>query len=80
LNQVIVEFGEDEADLEACKSQTQAVIDQATASGQLFAGGARWRDRWVMRLSVIAFPTTIHDGDIAVDVILEAWRRTRANG
>lgn len=78
LNQVIVEFGKDEADLDRCKLQTQSVIDEAVSSGRLFVGGARWRDRWVMRISVISFPTTIDDGDIAVDAILEAWRRSKA--
>lgn len=73
LNQVIVEFGHDETDLEACKAHTQAVIDAAVASGQLFVGGARWRNRWVMRISVISFPTMIEDGDIACEAILAAW-------
>ncbi len=77
LNQVIVEFGPDESDLEACKAHTQMVIDAAVASGQLFVGGARWRDRWVMRISVISFPTMIEDGNLACDTILAAWRGCR---
>ena len=39
-----------------------------------FAGGARWRDRWVMRISVIGWPTTEQDGARSVDAILAAWR------
>ncbi len=77
LNQVIVEFGLPGDGAEARKVATQKVIQLAVASGQLFVGGARWRDRWVMRISVISQETTVEDGDIAVDVILSAWAEAR---
>ncbi len=77
LNQVIVEFGQLDAGAEKRKELTQAVIDSAVDSGELFVGGARWRDAWVMRVSVISSETTIEDGDIAAGVILAAWKRVR---
>jgi glutamate/tyrosine decarboxylase-like PLP-dependent enzyme len=77
LNQVIVEFGSSDAGAEKRKELTQAVIDAAVESGELFVGGARWRDAWVMRVSVISNKTTIEDGDIAAGAILAAWKRVR---
>jgi glutamate/tyrosine decarboxylase-like PLP-dependent enzyme len=78
LNQVIVEFGWPDADAETRKTYTQAVIDAALESGSLFVGGARWRDIWVMRISVMSYLTTIEDGNIAVDAIVEAWKKVRS--
>jgi len=77
LNQVIVEFGSSEADPEKRKELTQAVIDAAIEGGDMFVGGARWRDAWVMRVSVISYETTIEDCDTATDTILAAWKRVR---
>ena len=77
LNQVIVEFGSIDSGAEERKVQTQAVIDAAVESGKLFVGGARWRDAWVMRISVISHETTIEDGDHAARTILAAWNRVR---
>lgn len=77
LNQLIVEFGSSDAGAEKRKELTQAVIDAAVESGELFVGGARWRDAWVMRISVISNETTIEDGDIATGTILAAWKRVR---
>jgi len=68
LNQVIVRFGDSDA-------LTQAVIDGVQADGTCFVGGARWRDRWVMRISVISWPTSDADGDVSADAIAAAWRR-----
>ena len=77
LNQIIVEFGWSHDDTDTRKARTQAVIDAAVDGGRLFVGGARWRDSWVMRLSVISHLTTIEDGDIAIEAILKAWKHTR---
>lgn len=73
LNQVIARFGThlppSEGDL-----LTRKVIAQVQADGVCYVGGAQWRDRWVMRLSVISWPTTEADGDRAVEAILSAYR------
>ncbi len=70
LNQVIVRFGDSDA-------ATEAAIARIQADGVLFAGGARWRGQWVMRLSVISGPTTQDDADRASEAILNAWRVVR---
>lgn len=67
LNQVIVRFG-DSDDL------TQAVIDRIQDDGTCFVGGARWRDQWVMRISVISWPTSDEDGDLSAETIARIWR------
>ena len=77
LNQVIVEFGSSEVGSEKRKELTQAVIDAAVEGGDMFVGGARWREAWVMRISVISYETTIEDCDTATDTILAAWKRVR---
>lgn len=70
LNQIIVRFGDDDG-------LTAETIARVQAEGTLFAGGARWRGNWVMRLSVIAAPTTEADAELACDAILAAWRAVR---
>lgn len=74
LNQVIVRFGADLSQAEG-DALTRKVIAQVQADGVCFVGGARWRDAWVMRLSVISWPITETEGDRALDAILSAWRR-----
>lgn len=77
LNQVIVEFGWPHESAESRRAHTYAVIDAAVQSGILMVGGAKWRDGWVMRISVISYSTTIDDGDVAVDALLDMWRSIR---
>ncbi len=67
LNQVILRFGESD-------ELTQAVIDQVQEDGTCLVAGAKWRDNWVMRISVISWPTTDEDGDISADTIAKIWR------
>ncbi len=73
LNQVIVRFG---ADREPALGDelTRRVIERVQADGVCFVGGARWRERWVMRISVIAWPTSEDDGDRAADAMITAYR------
>jgi len=73
LNQVIGRFGTPEAD-ETADRLTRETILRIQADGTCFAGGARWRDRWVMRLSVISAPTTEADIDRSCEAICNAWR------
>lgn len=79
LNQVILRFGAGEEGARG-DALTRAVIARIQQEGTLFAGGARWRDRWVLRLSIIGWPTTEADIDRAADAILGAWRSVRAGG
>jgi hypothetical protein len=43
-----------------------------------FVTGARWNGQWIMRLSVISWPTTQADAERSVDAILSAWRSIRS--
>jgi glutamate/tyrosine decarboxylase-like PLP-dependent enzyme len=76
LNQVIVRFGAERGDAAGDKL-TQAVIDEILREGELFCGGAKWRGRWVMRLSVISGQTSEADADRAAHAILKAWDKVR---
>ena len=73
LNQLIVRFGAPEAD-ETADRLTRETITRLQAAGICFAGGARWHDRWVMRLSVISAATTQADIDRSCDAICTTWR------
>jgi glutamate/tyrosine decarboxylase-like PLP-dependent enzyme len=73
LNQAIVRFGTNEAP-ERGDQLTDAVIERIQADGTCFAGGAQWRGRAVMRLSVINWSTTESDADWSVDAMIAAWR------
>jgi glutamate/tyrosine decarboxylase-like PLP-dependent enzyme len=73
LNQIVLCFGAGED----ADRLTQATIARIQADGVIFAGGARWRGRWVMRLSVISAPTTERDAQRTVEAIRMAWRQVR---
>ncbi len=76
LNQVIVRFGAGLDDA-AGDAATLAVIDRLQKDGTCFVGGAKWRNRWVMRISVIGFSTTEADIELAAAAML---REARAVG
>lgn len=76
LNQVIVRFGADRSDTDG-DALTDAVIAQVQREGECFVGGARWRGRWVMRISVIGYSTTIDDAERSVAALLRAWDAVR---
>jgi glutamate/tyrosine decarboxylase-like PLP-dependent enzyme len=69
LNQLVVHFGSD--------AQTKAVIARVQADGVCFVGGAEWRGKQVMRISVINENTT--EGDVArsAAAMLAAWDAVR---
>jgi glutamate/tyrosine decarboxylase-like PLP-dependent enzyme len=69
LNQVAVHFGSD--------AETRAVIAKVQADAVCFVGGAQWRDKAVMRISVTNENTTETDVDRSVGAMLAAWRSVR---
>ncbi len=73
LNQFIVRFGADRPDEEGDRL-TQSTIERLQADGICFAGGASWRGRKVMRLSVISWLTDDRAGEVAADAIVAAWQ------
>ena len=48
--------------------------DRLQADGVAYAGGAKWRGRWVMRISVSGWSTTDVDALETADAIVVAWR------
>ncbi|MFO1070600.1 MAG: pyridoxal-dependent decarboxylase [Geminicoccaceae bacterium] len=79
LNQVVVRFGADGDDA-AGDRLTERTIARIQQDGVLFAGGARWKGRQAMRLSVSSWATDDAQGLRAVEGIVAAWRAVRAEG
>jgi glutamate/tyrosine decarboxylase-like PLP-dependent enzyme len=77
LNQAIVRFGAD-LDDKAGDAVTRRTIEHLQEDGIAYAGGAQWRGRWVMRISVISWSTTEADADRAVAAMIEAYRKAKA--
>jgi glutamate/tyrosine decarboxylase-like PLP-dependent enzyme len=73
LNQLIVRFGSTEAS-ERGDLLTRDTISRIQADGECFAGGAVWRGRHVMRLSVISWETNVAEGKRRAEAIIRAWR------
>lgn len=73
LNQIIVSFGPPDASAELRRIATQAVIEKISAQGAIFVGGSKWRDEWVMRISVICNATEASAADKIADLILASW-------
>jgi len=67
LNQAILRFGDDD-------TSTLAAIARLQADGVAYAGGAKWRGQWVMRLSVSGWSTTDEDALRTAAAIVAAWR------
>lgn len=78
LNQVIVRFGANEP-TDKGDSLTLQTIRRIQDDAILFAGGAQWKGKWVMRLSIISYLTTIEDIDRSAKAILDAWRAIRGS-
>ena len=74
LNQIIVRFGA----AEAGDAATERVVRHIQAEGVIFAGGARWRGQWVMRLSVIGTLLDEAQADRSVAAVLSAWREVQS--
>lgn len=73
LNQVAVRLG---ADLDGAEADalTERTIARIQRDGVCFVGGAVWRGRQIVRVSVISANTTEADIDRSAEAILSAWR------
>ena len=78
LNQVMVRFGDRTSEQQG-DSLTEAVIRRVQDDGTCFAAGARWRGRWIMRLSVISWSTDEVEIERSAAAILDAWRTVHAD-
>lgn len=70
LNQAVLRFGDDD-------QKTLATIAELQKDGIAFAGGSKWRDRWMMRISVSNHATTEADAVKTAEAIKSAWRQVR---
>jgi len=75
LNQFMLRFGSGDA---AGDALTAAVIRGLQEDAVAFIGGAAWRGRWVMRVSVSSAATTDADADLAEYAVLRAFQRAPA--
>ncbi len=78
LNQVILRFGADRSDAEG-DEVTLSTIRIIQEQGVFFAGGAKWKGRWVMRLSIIGWSTREDDVARSVEAIRSAWRQVSSS-
>lgn len=76
LNQVAVRLGAD-MDGAASDALTERTIARIQREGVCFVGGAHWRGRQIVRISVIGENTTETDIDASAAAILSAWRAER---
>ncbi|MES2096398.1 MAG: pyridoxal-dependent decarboxylase [Pseudomonadota bacterium] len=70
LNQFMLRFGDDDA-------LTLAVVARVQEDAVAFIGSSLWRGEWVMRVSVTSAATTMEDGAITADAVIDAWRKVR---
>ena len=73
LNQIIVRFGSTETK-ERGDQLTRDTVTRIQVDGECFAGGAVWRGRHIMRLSVISWETNVAEGKRSAEAIIRAWR------
>lgn len=76
LNQVLVRFGAD-LDADAGDLLTVRTVRAIQEKGDLYAGGATWRSRQVMRISVCNYGTDEAQAELAARAILDAYRAER---
>ncbi|WP_018896456.1 pyridoxal-dependent decarboxylase [Rhizobium sp. 2MFCol3.1] len=72
LNQIVVSFGGGVA-LDR-DSLTARVIQRIQETGEVFAGGARWKGKSVMRISVTNYLTDVEEGRRAAQSIIGSYR------
>jgi glutamate/tyrosine decarboxylase-like PLP-dependent enzyme len=73
LNQLVIRFGADLPSEEG-NALTRKTIEKIQADGIIFAGGAKWRARDVLRLSVTNFQTTSDEAQLAAQSIIAAFK------
>lgn len=76
LNQIAIGFGAGASKevRDACTEQVLAILRK---ENRFVVGGALWKDRWIMRVSIISWPTRESDIDALGDAIGRAWGRVR---
>ncbi len=78
INQVAIAFGRDEEPAAVRDQYARAVIDEVRRENTSFVGGAQWKGRQILRVSVIAGGTDEVAIDQLASSILRAWRKVQA--
>lgn len=78
LNQVAVRFGKGMPG-ERSDALTERLIARVQREGTCFVGGANWRGRQIVRISVIGAAITEPDVDRSAEAVLSAWRAERSS-
>lgn len=73
LNQLVIRFGTDLPSEEG-DALTRKTIEKIQADGMIFAGGAKWRGRDVLRLSITNWQTTADEAQLAAQSIIAAFK------
>jgi glutamate/tyrosine decarboxylase-like PLP-dependent enzyme len=76
LNQVMAGFGPGLPG-ERQDALAREVVARVQADNVCFVGGAEWKGRWIMRVSVISWQTTEADADALADAVARAWHAVR---
>lgn len=79
LNQVVVRFGAS-LPIEDGDRLTERTIFHLQEDGEAFAGGAKWRGRLVMRISVTNYQTDEREAERTIAAIDRAYGRARSQG
>ena len=79
LDQVFVHFGSGD-DLETANRLARETIARIQRDAVSFVGGASWRGRWGLRVSIASWWTQDEHIDRAAESILGAWRTVRGAG
>ncbi len=66
LNQLILGFGDNE--------QCRTMIQIMSSENNYLLGGAEWRGRWVMRVSIISYFTEAEEIDGLAEALIRNWR------
>jgi glutamate/tyrosine decarboxylase-like PLP-dependent enzyme len=77
LNQVILGFGKEKSRARQ-NAWARATIEELQRENDCFVAGALWRDRWVMRVSIISASLGREDIDRLSTAIRSAWRRAQS--
>ena len=59
---------------------TLATVEEVQRRGRIFVGPAKWREEWVMRVSVCAYPTGSEHLDAVTAEIAAAWETAGSAG
>ena len=77
LNQLAVSFGSVDSDQGSRDTWTEGVIEALQVENRAFVSGARWKQQWIMRVSIISGETDSQHVRALADSIIRVWRQLR---